>query len=191
MRHRRARCRHGPAACRHRRRDLRGARPAGRLRRIVSNVASNGLDALRTLDAHRQVSSDGFPTPQMVMWSGTGKRLGEVANGVTLPDGTTSITIKRGLLHRALRDEALRRGIRIEVGKRLVGVDERAGRCHRTVRRRQRRAGRFPDRRRWPPLARAPDRRCGRTEPTLHRSALPRRHRSRPRRSHQRRTRTT
>jgi len=90
------------------------------------NVASNGLDALRTLDAHRQVLSDGFPTPRMVMWSCTGKRLGEVPNGVTLPDGTTSITIKRGLLHRALRDEAVRRGIRVEVAKRLVGVDNQA-----------------------------------------------------------------
>ena len=90
------------------------------------NVASNGLDALRALDAHRHVLSDGFPTPRMVMWSGTGKRLGEVANGLTLPDGTTSITIKRGLLHRALRDEALRRGVRIEAGKRLVGVDSQA-----------------------------------------------------------------
>ena len=90
------------------------------------NVASNGLDALRTIDAHRQVLGDGFPTPRMVMWSGTGKRLGEVANGLTLPDGTTSITIKRGLLHRALRDEAGRRGIRIEVGKRLASVDGQA-----------------------------------------------------------------
>ena len=90
------------------------------------NVASNGLDALRTIDAHRQVLGDGFPTPRMVMWSGTGKRLGEVANGLTLPDGTTSITIKRGLLHRALRDEAVRRGIRIEVGKRLASVDGQA-----------------------------------------------------------------
>lgn len=90
------------------------------------NVASNGLDALRTLDAHQHVLREGFPTPRMVMWSGTGKRLGEVANGLTLPDGTTSITIKRGLLHRALRDEAVRRGIRIEVGKRLAGVDGRA-----------------------------------------------------------------
>ena len=45
---------------------------------------------------------------------GSRKQLGEVANGVTLADGTCSITIKRGLLHRALRDEAVRRGIRIE-----------------------------------------------------------------------------
>jgi FAD-dependent urate hydroxylase len=90
------------------------------------NVASNGLDALRALDVDRQVSSDGFPTPRMVMWSGTGKRLGEVANGLTLPDGTTSLTIKRGLLHRALRGEAVRRGVRIEAGKRLVSVDSQA-----------------------------------------------------------------
>ena len=87
------------------------------------NVASNGLDALRALDVDRNVLDDGFPTPHMVMWSGTGKRLGDVANGLTLPDGTTSITIKRGLLHRALRDEAMRRGIRIEPGKQLVDVD--------------------------------------------------------------------
>jgi hypothetical protein len=60
------------------------------------------------------------------MWSGTGKRLGELANGVTLADGTKSITIRRGLLHRALRDEALSRGIRIEQGKRLVDAAENA-----------------------------------------------------------------
>jgi FAD-dependent urate hydroxylase len=59
------------------------------------------------------------------MWSGTGKRLGEVPNGGVLPDGTTSITIERGLLHRAVRDEAVRRGIRIECGKRLIDVDRR------------------------------------------------------------------
>jgi 2-polyprenyl-6-methoxyphenol hydroxylase-like FAD-dependent oxidoreductase len=90
------------------------------------NTASNGLDALRTLGVHSRVVAQGFSTPRMVMWSGTGKRLGEVANGVTLADGTTSITIRRGLLHRALRDEALSRGIRIEEGKRLVDAAEDA-----------------------------------------------------------------
>jgi FAD-dependent urate hydroxylase len=88
------------------------------------NTASNGLDALRALDLDlAKILADGFPTPQMVMWSWTGKRLGEVANGLTLPDGTVSITIKRGLLHRALRDAALRRGIKIETGKRLVSAE--------------------------------------------------------------------
>lgn len=58
---------------------------------------------------------------------GTGKRLGEVANGVTLADGTSSITIRLGLLHRALRDEAVSRGIRIEHGKRLVDATDGSG----------------------------------------------------------------
>src|SRR3712207_6346377 len=43
------------------------------------NTASNGLDVLKTLDAHRPMLEDAFPMPRMVMWSGTGKRLGEVA----------------------------------------------------------------------------------------------------------------
>ena len=91
------------------------------------NTASNGLDALHTLGAHTRVLAEGFPTPRMVMWSGSGKCLGEVANGVTLPGGTSSITIQRGLLHRALRDEAVSRGIRIEQGKRIVEASEDAG----------------------------------------------------------------
>ena len=67
-------------------------------------------------------SAHGFPTPRMVMWSGSGKRLGEVANGLRLPDGTVSITVERGQLHGALRREALRPGIRIEEGRRLVSA---------------------------------------------------------------------
>jgi 2-polyprenyl-6-methoxyphenol hydroxylase-like FAD-dependent oxidoreductase len=40
------------------------------------NTASNGLDALKAVDAHTEVLARGFPTPRMVMWSGSGKRLG-------------------------------------------------------------------------------------------------------------------
>jgi len=82
--------------------------------------ASNGLDALRAIDAHRLVLAKGFPTPRMEIQSGTGKHLGNVPNGGTLPDGTVSQTLKRAELYRALRDEALRRGARVEYGKRLV-----------------------------------------------------------------------
>jgi 2-polyprenyl-6-methoxyphenol hydroxylase-like FAD-dependent oxidoreductase len=90
------------------------------------NTASNGLAVLHTLGSHTRVLAEGFATPRMVMWSGTGKRLGEAANGVTLADGTSSITITRGLLHRDLRDEAVSRGIRIQQGKRLVDAAEDA-----------------------------------------------------------------
>jgi FAD-dependent urate hydroxylase len=77
-------------------------------------LASNGLDALRTIDAHNLVLSEGFPTPRMTIQSGTGKHLGDVPNGGTLPDGTVSQTLKRADLYRALRDEAVRRVARVE-----------------------------------------------------------------------------
>ena len=87
-------------------------------------LASNGIDALRVLGADRAVLTAGFPTPGITLRSGTGKRLGESRTGRSLPDGTTSQTIKRADLYRALHDEATSRGIRIEHGKRLVGADE-------------------------------------------------------------------
>lgn len=60
------------------------------------------------------------------MWSGKGKRLGQVANGVRLPDGTVSVCVKRGLLQRVLREEALARDIRIVFGKRLESYETAA-----------------------------------------------------------------
>ncbi|HSK81901.1 MAG TPA: FAD-dependent monooxygenase [Rubrobacter sp.] len=85
--------------------------------------ASNGLDALRTIDANDLVLAEGFPTPRMKIQSGSGKHLGDVPLGGTLPDGTVSQTLKRADLYRALRDEAVRRGARVEYGKRLVGAE--------------------------------------------------------------------
>ena len=82
--------------------------------------ASNGLDALRAIDAHNLVVDKGFPTPRMEIQSGTGKHLGVVPNGGMLSDGTVSQTLKRADLYRTLRDEALRRGARVEYSKRLV-----------------------------------------------------------------------
>ena len=72
--------------------------------------ASNGLDALHTIDANDLVLAEGFPTPRMKIQSGSGKHLGDVPLGGTLPDGTVSQTLKRADLYRALRDEAVRRG---------------------------------------------------------------------------------
>lgn len=88
------------------------------------NVASNGLDALRVLGVHREVMAAGIPTPHMVMWSGTGKRLGQVANGLALDDGTVSHTILRADLYRVVRDAALARGVTITHGKRLTGFED-------------------------------------------------------------------
>jgi len=86
---------------------------------LFLNLASNGLDVLRTLGVDVATAAGSVPIPRMVMWSGTGKRLGEVANGLRLDDGTTSVCVKRGDLGRTLRDEAERRGIEVRWGKRL------------------------------------------------------------------------
>src|SRR5215211_6141481 len=86
-------------------------------------VAVNGLDALRTLDAHEPVLDAGFPTGNIEFFSGTGKRLGEVPIGGTLPDGTVTHTIKRADLYRVLHDEATRRGVPIEHNRRLVDAE--------------------------------------------------------------------
>src|SRR5215210_733320 len=85
--------------------------------------ASNGLDALHTIDAHDIVLSKGFPTPHMEIQSGTGKHLGSVPNGGTLSDSTVSQTLRRSDLYRTLRDEAVRRGASVEYGKRLVDAE--------------------------------------------------------------------
>ena len=48
-------------------------------------IAVNGLDALRTIDLHRPVMAGGFPTATIEFFSGTGKRLGRMPIGGTLP----------------------------------------------------------------------------------------------------------
>jgi FAD-dependent urate hydroxylase len=87
----------------------------------------NGIAALRTLDIGHVVAGIGFPTPSMRFRSGTGKLLGEVSTGTPLADGTVGVTLKRSDLYRALRDEARRRGITIEHGRRLVDARSVAG----------------------------------------------------------------
>jgi 2-polyprenyl-6-methoxyphenol hydroxylase-like FAD-dependent oxidoreductase len=92
------------------------------------NVASNGLDVLHTLGLDAQVTAEGFPIPRMIMWSGSGKRLGEVRNGTAPGQGAVSVVVKRGAVHRILREAALREGIPITWGKTLVDIDVTADR---------------------------------------------------------------
>jgi 2-polyprenyl-6-methoxyphenol hydroxylase-like FAD-dependent oxidoreductase len=80
----------------------------------------NGVSALRAIDAEQAVAGLGFPTPTMRFRSGTGKLLGQVSTGAPLADGTVGVTLRRSDLYRALQDEARRRGVRVEHGRRLV-----------------------------------------------------------------------
>jgi 2-polyprenyl-6-methoxyphenol hydroxylase-like FAD-dependent oxidoreductase len=91
---------------------------------VFLTLGSNGVDALRVLGADKPAVAAGFPTPGITLRSGTGKHLGVSRTGHSLPDGTTSQTLKRADLYRVLHEEASSRGVRVEHGKRLVGAEE-------------------------------------------------------------------
>ena len=91
---------------------------------IFLTVASNGIDALRSIDADGSVLAAGFPTPGILLCSGTGKQLGAARAGLPLADGTTSHTLKRADLHTAIHQQATARGIPVQHGKRLVDVEQ-------------------------------------------------------------------
>lgn len=86
------------------------------------NMACNGLGVLKTLGLDKQVTCQGSPIPRMQIWSGNGKRLGEVRNGAREEVGAPSINILRSRLHQVLREEAERRGIRMNFNKKLIGL---------------------------------------------------------------------
>ena len=66
---------------------------------LFLNMACNGLDVLKELGLDEQVSSQGSPIPRMMIWSGNGKRLGEVRNGARAEVGAPSINLLRARLH--------------------------------------------------------------------------------------------
>jgi 2-polyprenyl-6-methoxyphenol hydroxylase-like FAD-dependent oxidoreductase len=81
-------------------------------------LQTNGLDALRAIDAEQAVAGVGFPTPVIEIRSWTGKVLGAVPTKG--PDGSAGLSMRRSDLYRALHAEALRRGVRVRYGSRLV-----------------------------------------------------------------------
>ncbi|MET7990301.1 FAD-dependent monooxygenase [Amycolatopsis sp. NPDC005232] len=87
-------------------------------------LAVNGLDALAPFGLKDLVKGLGFDTPRMSIGLGDGKRLAEFPLGGPLPDGTVSQTVRRSDLYVALRDEAARRGVRTEFGRRLTDASQ-------------------------------------------------------------------
>jgi 2-polyprenyl-6-methoxyphenol hydroxylase-like FAD-dependent oxidoreductase len=88
------------------------------------NMASNGLSVLKPLGLDGLVAAQGSPIPRMVMWSGTGKRLGELRNGARTEVGDPSINILRSSLHQVLREGAEREGIKMAFGKKLADLKQ-------------------------------------------------------------------
>ncbi|MFI7033827.1 FAD-dependent oxidoreductase [Microbispora rosea] len=81
-------------------------------------LAVNGLEALRLLDLHDLVRDLGMDTPVMEIRNARGRLLATTSQ--------PSRTLRRADLYQALRDEAVRRGVRIHYGKRLTGASATA-----------------------------------------------------------------
>jgi 2-polyprenyl-6-methoxyphenol hydroxylase-like FAD-dependent oxidoreductase len=86
------------------------------------NLAGNGIGVLETLGIADVISAEGSPVPQMVMWSGKGKRLGEVRNGAR-KGLTESVIIRRGALQRCLHESAMAASIPIHFEKNLRSIE--------------------------------------------------------------------
>ncbi|WP_432841231.1 FAD-dependent oxidoreductase [Dactylosporangium sp. CA-092794] len=85
------------------------------------SIAPNGRTALAAIDAEAAVAAVGHPMRAMVIQSWTGKRLAEFGTPPGLPG---MLLVWRADLYRALYDEAARRGVHIEHGKRLAGLSD-------------------------------------------------------------------
>jgi 2-polyprenyl-6-methoxyphenol hydroxylase-like FAD-dependent oxidoreductase len=88
-------------------------------RGLFLNLATNGLNVLESLRLRERVLADAHPCPDMVMWSGRGRRLGRVPNGPAGQPERGSVVLRRADLHSALRERALRERIPIHFGARL------------------------------------------------------------------------
>ncbi|MET0692936.1 MAG: NAD(P)/FAD-dependent oxidoreductase, partial [Propionibacteriaceae bacterium] len=91
---------------------------------LFLNVATNGLSVLASLGLRERLLSDGHRSPQLVMWSGTGRRLGAVPNGPAREPERGSVVVRRGWLQQVLREGALAAGVPITAGAELAGITE-------------------------------------------------------------------
>jgi 2-polyprenyl-6-methoxyphenol hydroxylase-like FAD-dependent oxidoreductase len=96
------------------------------------NVATNGLTVLDALGLREHLLSDAHIAPHMIMWSSTGKQLGSVPNGPAGDSARGSAVVRRGWLHRVLREGAEDRGIPIRFSARLTGIAAESDAVHAT-----------------------------------------------------------
>ncbi|WP_260637644.1 FAD-dependent oxidoreductase [Streptomyces angustmyceticus] len=86
-------------------------------------LASNGMRALAQLDASDVVTALGWPLRSMRVLDGQGAQLAHVPLGEADDALLRYRCLRRGELHAALQAEALRRGIRLSHGARLMSVE--------------------------------------------------------------------
>jgi salicylate hydroxylase len=96
--------------------------PAGPYGSFVS-LASNGLRGLAALGCLPAVQAAGFPVQRQLMWSGSGRLLGDVPRGRRADDPLLSVTLNRSDLVAVLRQEALAAGAQMVTGQRVAPDD--------------------------------------------------------------------
>jgi 2-polyprenyl-6-methoxyphenol hydroxylase-like FAD-dependent oxidoreductase len=97
---------------------------------LFLNVASNGLAVLEHLGLRERLVSGGHRSPHMAMWSSTGKQLGTVPNGPARDPERGGVVVRRGILHRVLREAVQEAGIPITFGARLESIQETDAAVH-------------------------------------------------------------
>lgn len=86
------------------------------------NLATNGLAVLSELGLAERLLADAHRAPEMVMWSGRGKRLGVVPNGPAGQPERGSVIVRRAWLHEVLREAVDDVGVPIRYASRVVAV---------------------------------------------------------------------
>ena len=86
-------------------------------------LQANGIDALTAIGAQSAVEGTGFPTRSMRFVTGSGRNLGTIPNGSPVPAGTPSSLVRRSSLYAELRRLAAVRGVQVQEGVPVVGVE--------------------------------------------------------------------
>jgi len=89
---------------------------------VFLTLGSNGIEALKAIDADRRATATGFATPELTLRGSKGKTLG--VSKISSATAAPSMTIRRADLYRALHEEAVRRGVQVVHGKRLVSAED-------------------------------------------------------------------
>jgi len=83
-------------------------------------IAANGQDALRAIDADQLVLAASFSGSRLRIFDSAGTQVADLPLG---RDHPAPRTIPRAALSRILREEAMRRGVRIEYGKQFTTAE--------------------------------------------------------------------
>jgi 2-polyprenyl-6-methoxyphenol hydroxylase-like FAD-dependent oxidoreductase len=88
------------------------------------NFGPNGINILKLLGIDPVAQMDGFLTLGMTFFNGRGRQIAQIdSRDDARRYGSHGVIMKRSRLHRALRDEAKRHGVRVEHQKKLIGIE--------------------------------------------------------------------